>query len=92
MTSQQASKTNAKSIFLIREKIVKKSHRVKKIRAEHTGQDWAQALIFTYRHQCDYLTNNKHQRLVSTAVPQQFTLIGTTVSRLNALAKVTKEK
>ena len=80
-----------KSSFLIREKNSQKSHRVKNTRVEHTGQDWGQALIFTYRHQRDCLTDNKRQKLVGATIPQQFTMIGAIVSGLSALAEVTKE-
>lgn len=81
-----------KRSFLIREKTVQKSHGVKNAGAEHTGQDWGRALIFTYTHRCDFLTDNKRHKLVGVTVPQQFTLVGATIIGLSALAKVTKEK
>ena len=80
-----------KSSFLIREKTVKKAYGVKNTGAKHIGQDWSQALIFTYMHWCNCLTNNKCQRLVSATIPQQFALVGATVSGLNALKKKSKQ-
>ena len=72
--------------------MVQKAYGVKITREENTGQDWGQALIFTYRNQHDCLTNNKRQRLVDATVPQKFALVGATVNRLSMLAKVAKEK
>lgn len=62
------------------------------MRAEHIGQDWGLTLIFTNRHQHDYLTDNKHQRLVGVTVSQHLTLNGVTVSGLSVLIKGAKEK
>ena len=91
------------SSFLIKEKTVKKAHEIKNTREKHTGQAWGQALIFTYRHWCDCLTDNKRQRLVSATVSQQIALViatvsqhialvGATISGLSALIEVAKEK
>ena len=81
-----------KSNFLVREKMVQKAYGVKITRAEHTSQDWGQTLIFTYRHRCDYLTDNECQRLVGPTVSQQLVLIGATISGLSMLIEGAKEK
>lgn len=72
--------------------MVQKAYGVKITRAKHTGQDWGQALIFTYRHQHNSLTDKMYQRLFTTTVSQQLALFNVTVSRLSALIEVAKEK
>jgi len=61
------------------------------MRTKHSGQDWGQTLIFTYKHRHDCPTDNKRQRLGSAAVSQHIALISATVSRLSALIKGDKK-
>lgn len=90
MIKPTTKQNQMKSSFLIREKMVQKAYRVKTTRAKHSGQDWGQALIFTYRHRHDCLTNNKWQRLVNVTIYQQLALIDVTVSELSVLEEGSK--
>lgn len=72
--------------------MVQKAYGVKTTRAEHTSQDWGQALIFTYSHRHDYLTDNKRQKLVGGTVSHQLTLIDMTVIDLRVLIEGAKGK
>ena len=61
------------------------------MRAKHTSQDFGQAIIFTYRHQCDFLTNNKNQKVFGATFFQHIALIGMTVSELRVLSEEAKK-
>ena len=62
------------------------------MREKHTGQDLRQIIIFTYRHQRDCLTDNKHQKGVDATVSQRIMLIGVTIRKISTLSEDVKKK
>jgi len=61
------------------------------LREKHTGKDWGQTLLFTYRHRRNCLIENKRERLVGVTVSQKLALVSATLNGLGALIEVAKE-